>query len=65
MSDSDRFEAHQVALLKHPKSGELVGRLYLWENGEVDPMWFGEEVIDAIADPLPGESPNWASWPLT
>lgn len=58
------LEARQIAILRHPKTGQPVGKLYLWETGEADPMWFGDEVLNAIADPLPGESQDWANWHL-
>jgi len=57
-------EASQVAILRHPQTLAIVGKLYLWESGEVDPMWTDEEVQDAIAEPLPGESLVWANWKL-
>lgn len=59
-----KLEANQVAILRHPKTGALVGKLYLWETGEVDPMWTDEEILHATADPLPGESPTWVNWKL-
>ena len=55
-----KLEAKQVAILRHPETDTPVGKLYLWETGEVDPMWFDAEILDAIAYPLPNESPNWA-----
>lgn len=59
-----KLEARLVATLRHLKTGDIVGNLYLWETGVADPMWLGEEVLDAIADPLPGESLHWANWSL-
>lgn len=59
-----KLEARQVAILRHPKNNTPVGKLYLWGTGEVDPMWFDAELLDAVPDPLPGESPNWARWKL-
>lgn len=57
-------EASQVAILRHPRTAKVVGKLYLWETGEVDPMWIDDEILDAIAEPLPGESFKWANWKL-
>ena len=59
-----KSEAKLVAILRHPKTGVIVGNLYLWESGEADPMWFDKEVLNAIVDPLPGESSDWANWSL-
>lgn len=59
-----KLEAKQVALLRHPKTWAMVGKLYVWDTGEADPMWFAEELPDAIAEPLPGESACWARWKL-
>ena len=59
-----KLEAKQVALLRHPNTREVVGKLYHWESGGADPMWTDEEVLDAIAEPLPGESSEWANWTL-
>ncbi len=59
-----KLEAKQVAILRNPVTHETVGKLYLWETGEVDPMWFDEEILDAVAEPLAGESPNWTKWKL-
>lgn len=59
-----KSEARQVAVLRHSKTGVLVGRLYLWDTGEAIPMWLNEEISNAIADPLPGECPHWAKWAL-
>jgi len=64
MTQPKKLEAKQVAILRHPKTSEIVGRLYLWETGEVDPMWLKEEVVTAIAEPLPGESDRWINWSL-
>lgn len=59
-----KLEAKQVAVLRHPRTWAIVGKLYVWDTGEADPMWFDEELTDAIADPLPGESSRWAKWKL-
>ena len=59
-----RLEAKQVAILRNPVTHEIVGRLYLWESGEVDSMWFDAELADAIVEPLAGENPDWANWTL-
>ena len=59
-----KSEARQVAILRHPQSLLPVGKLYLWNTGEVDPLWLGDEVADAIAEPLPCESNVWANWTL-
>lgn len=59
-----RLEAKQVAILRNPVTHEMVGRLYLCESGEVDPMWFDTELADAIVEPLAGENPDWANWTM-
>lgn len=64
MTSSGTLEAKQVAILRNPVTREIVGKLYLWETGEVDPMWFDAELLDAVAEPLTGESSDWASWKL-
>lgn len=61
---SMKLEARQVAILRNPKTGDVVGKLYLWETGEADPMWFNDVVAEAIVDPLPSEDPDWANWTL-
>jgi hypothetical protein len=57
-----KLEAKHVAFLRHPESGTVIGKLYLWECGEAEPMWLGEEVSEFIVDPLPGECSDWANW---
>jgi len=57
-------EARQVAILLDPETGRIVGKLYLWETGEADPMWIKEEVLDVIVEPLPSENPKWENWTL-
>lgn len=57
-----KLEARQVAILRHPETGVLVGKLYVWENGDADPLWSNNEVAGAIAVPLPGENLDWADW---
>ena len=61
---SMKLEARQVAVLLHQDSKAPVGKLYLWQSGEADPMWFDEEFLDAIVEPLPDESCEWAKWKL-
>jgi len=46
------------------KNWQSCCKLYLWETGEVDPMWIDDEALDAITEPLPGESFKWANWKL-
>lgn len=57
-----KTEARKIAVLRHPKSGVIVGDLYLWNTGEAGPLWKTEEVLDAISEPCSGESPDWAKW---
>lgn len=57
-------EARQVAILLHPETNSPVGKLYLWETGEVDPMWLDGEISNPVVKPMAGESLNWASWKL-
>lgn len=59
-----KLEAKQVAILRNPTTGDVVGKLYLWETGEADPMWLNEVVTNAIAEPLPSEDPDWMNWTL-
>lgn len=64
MTDPEKLEAKQVAILRHPETNTPVGKLYVWETGEVDPMWFDAELLGAVAEPLTGENPDWANWKL-
>ena len=59
-----KLEAKQVAILRHPETNTPVGKLYLRETGEGDPMWFNAECLNAVAEPLAGESPDWSNWKL-
>jgi len=55
-------EARVVAILKHPRTHNIVGSLYLWNTGEADPMWIDDEILSATAEPTEGESESWSNW---
>jgi len=59
-----KSEAKLIALLRHPTTHVVVGRLYLWESGETDPMWIEDEFLDAVAEPIAGEIDSWSDWKL-
>ena len=59
-----KLEAKQVAILRHPETKTVVGKLYLWETGAADPMWLNEEFSNPVIEPLPGERLSWTSWKL-
>ena len=51
-----KLEARQVAILRHPKTGAKVGKLYLWETGPID---------NAVVEPLSNEDlslTDWMTW---
>ncbi|MFC3612903.1 hypothetical protein ACFORG_03935 [Lutimaribacter marinistellae] len=33
-------------------SGELVGYLYEWNNGDLQPAWFDDKVQDVLFEPI-------------
>lgn len=52
MSQSPRLTGTPIMRIYARTSGELVGYLYEWNNGDREPAWFGEEVHGVIYEPM-------------
>ena len=51
MLDDEENEAHATSRIIEVKTGEIVGLLYVWEDGTKQPFWFdGERLNVAMVD---------------
>lgn len=55
-------EARPVAIIRAADTTDFIGLLYLWEDGEVAPLWIEKDSINLRIEPLPGECPSLADW---
>jgi hypothetical protein len=52
MPRQPRLEAEAIMSIYCRLTGQLVGYLYHWNNGELLPLWLDEPVIDVRYRPL-------------
>ncbi len=48
MNSEGHLEAVPIKKILDARTGKVVGWLYLWNNGEVAPMWIADEPTDEI-----------------
>ena len=52
MSQAPRLTGTPIMRILSETSGELVGYLYEWNNGDLQPAWFEDEVQGVIYEPI-------------
>ncbi len=60
MSPKPRLTGEPIMRILCKKTDSLVGYLYQWDNGDLQPAWLGEAVADVRYEPIaqiPAQSP--------
>ncbi|WP_306006447.1 hypothetical protein [Aquicoccus porphyridii] len=52
MSQAPRLTGTPIMRILSKNSGELVGYLYEWDNGDLQPAWFDGEVQGVLYEPI-------------
>lgn len=52
MSHAPRLTGTPIMRILSKTSGELVGYLYEWDNGDLQPAWFDGEVQGVLYEPI-------------
>lgn len=52
MPKQPRLTAETIMCILCRQSGKLVGHLYHWDNGDLQPMWVGEPYSKVRYEPL-------------
>ncbi|BBU59580.1 hypothetical protein KU6B_58450 (plasmid) [Mameliella alba] len=54
MSQAPRLTGKAIMRIVSKTSGKLVGHLYEWDNGELQPWWLDGEVQGVLYEPMGG-----------
>ncbi|MCH9751403.1 MAG: hypothetical protein K0U61_04210 [Alphaproteobacteria bacterium] len=52
MTKVPRLTGEPIMHILCKKTGKLVGYLYQWNNGDLQPAWFDSEVQDVLYKPI-------------